>query len=108
MKNFLSKIVTGPPEAKTAAGGLTGVAISFVLGIVQFYDPSFKSPPAALVAMGITLATAGVSYLAPHTPRAIQPPPQAPAQTLSITAGTVQLSTGKVATGPSSPGGVIP
>lgn len=86
------KILTGPPELKVALPGVVGLAIAFILSLLQFYVPSFTSPPADLVTLGITAISAVIGYLAPHTPSPLE---DVSPKVIHIQAASVQLSTGE-------------
>ena len=63
------KLAPGPIETKVAASGITGGAVSLALQLLASYVPGFHAPPAATVALLVTVVTAVAAWLAPHTPR---------------------------------------
>lgn len=85
-----NKVITGPPETKVALPAAVGLVISFILAAIQFYAPAFRSPPAALVSMGITAIGLVVGYIAPHTAIPLE---NVSPTVLQVTASKVELNT---------------
>lgn len=86
------KILTGPPELKVALPGVASLTIAFILSLLQYCVPSFTSPPADLVTLGIASISAVIGYLAPHTPTLLEK--DVSPKVVHIQASSVQLSTG--------------
>jgi hypothetical protein len=71
-----------PVETKVQAGSLAAAAAGAVLWVLQTYVFKGGAVPDGVVSLVDVLVPAAfaaiAAYLAPHTPRPVQPPPQAP------------------------------